>query len=370
MDGIIERIYGAAVDPAGWQDVIDALGAHYPEGHGTLLNHDLSLGDGSFTVVSSNWHPDWVGKYNQHFARVNPWLRNLPRRPVGLAVPAEYMLDRAELKKSEFFADFLRPQNMVTGIGVTIHQDRERFLAVSYLLPDREDDRVTRDVSLLQQLAPHFRRAMQINHRLERANIEGAAAEMVLDQLATGFILLNAAGRAVFFNRSAERMLHQEDGIHLERDGTVQSLDARLAVCVSRVLEQSDEPAQEVAGALRIARPSGQPAWSVLVVPMIPRMGAIEAMRGMAAILISEEGRKSSVTADLASAFGFSMAEARVLERLVEGRSVTEAAGELQISVGTARVHLRNMFAKLGGGRQSELIRLVLSHPLWMIRRE
>jgi hypothetical protein len=185
LDGITERIYSAALDPSLWQDAIDSLGARYPDGYGTLLNHDLSLGDGSFTVVSSDWDPDWIGRYNRYFAKVNPWLRNLPRRPVGLAVPAEYMLDRAELLKSEFFADFLRPQGMMTAIGVTIHQDRERFLAVSFLFPDREDDRVTRDVSLLQRLGAHFRCAMQINHRLERANIEGAAAEMVLYQRAS-----------------------------------------------------------------------------------------------------------------------------------------------------------------------------------------
>jgi DNA-binding CsgD family transcriptional regulator len=165
-------------------------------------------------------------------------------------------------------------------------------------------------------------------------------------------------------------MLGEEDGISLRHDRTLLSSDARLAHCVDRVLKQMNDPATEVPGALRIARPSGKPSWSVLVAPLAPRTGPLEAMRGMAAILIGETRRQGGITADLASAFGFSMAEARVLERLVEGCSVVEAADELQLSVGTVRVHLRNMFSKLGGGRQSDLIRQVLSHPLWMIGRE
>ena len=39
----------------------------------------------------------------------------------------------------------------------------------------------------------------------------------------------------------------------------------------------------------------------------------------------------------------------------------------LGISANTARTHLKHIFAKMDCARQSDLLRQVMSHPVWML---
>ena len=56
--------------------------------------------------------------------------------------------------------------------------------------------------------------------------------------------------------------------------------------------------------------------------------------------------------------FKLTPAEARTLERLLNGSTPTEIAGELGVALPTVRTHLSNIFAKTGAARQADLIRL------------
>jgi DNA-binding CsgD family transcriptional regulator len=62
----------------------------------------------------------------------------------------------------------------------------------------------------------------------------------------------------------------------------------------------------------------------------------------------------------LAAAFRLSPAETRLWAALAAGRRLTDFADESGISVNTARVQLRALFAKTGVHRQAELLRLAL----------
>ena len=53
---------------------------------------------------------------------------------------------------------------------------------------------------------------------------------------------------------------------------------------------------------------------------------------------------------------GVTMAEARLISQLLAGRSLAEAAGELDLSIHTVRGQLKSVFQKLGVHSQSQLI--------------
>jgi DNA-binding CsgD family transcriptional regulator len=53
------------------------------------------------------------------------------------------------------------------------------------------------------------------------------------------------------------------------------------------------------------------------------------------------------------------MREAELARMLLEGHSLESASESLDIAIGTARVHLRNLFAKTDTNRQGDLIRLL-----------
>lgn len=58
--------------------------------------------------------------------------------------------------------------------------------------------------------------------------------------------------------------------------------------------------------------------------------------------------------------FGLTAREARVALLIAEGHAAKEVAVTLGVTVFTVRAHLRNIFAKIGVGRQAALVRVVL----------
>ena len=65
--------------------------------------------------------------------------------------------------------------------------------------------------------------------------------------------------------------------------------------------------------------------------------------------------------AGAAALYNLTPAETRLLDALLNGRRLAEHATAADISITTARTHLRSIFAKTGQRRQADLVRLVLS---------
>jgi len=57
--------------------------------------------------------------------------------------------------------------------------------------------------------------------------------------------------------------------------------------------------------------------------------------------------------------FGLTSAESRLAAKLLQGRRIADAAGDLGMTASTARWHLRNIFSKTGTRRQADLLRLL-----------
>lgn len=363
---IIDDIYAAAVDPASWQTAVESVCQEFPDGRGVLLHHDLEQGTGTFSITAGCWDAAWIDAYNRYYSQINPWLKNLKKRPVGLAVPAEYMFARQDLLKTQFYNDFLKPQNTMTGVGVTIEQNADRFVAISVLLSEKASRRETKNVSLLQYLAPHFRRAMQINHQLTQAREQGRLLEAGFDHLTAGFALLDKDARVTFSNAAAERIFAAADGLRLDGSGRIVSISARTTATLRKYASDAANflSAAGTGGTLRAHRPSGRRDYHLLVAPLRPQTSLFRGTLSSAALFIRDpEANDQRDAAHLCAIFGITPAEARILRQLLDGHTIKEIHDRQKISVNTIKTHMKNLFSKLGCTRQSELIRLVLTHP-------
>jgi DNA-binding CsgD family transcriptional regulator len=63
---------------------------------------------------------------------------------------------------------------------------------------------------------------------------------------------------------------------------------------------------------------------------------------------------------ELKQLYGFTATEARLANHLMEGLSLEDCCAAMGIRRTTARMHLRNIFAKTGVRRQGELVSLLL----------
>jgi DNA-binding CsgD family transcriptional regulator len=89
---------------------------------------------------------------------------------------------------------------------------------------------------------------------------------------------------------------------------------------------------------------------------------AVPLTEGRAAVLISDPEQRCIPDDEMLGAlFGFTPAERRLASLLCQGASLREAAAQLQISLHTARTHLKVIFHKTGTNRQSRLMFRLLS---------
>ena len=100
----------------------------------------------------------------------------------------------------------------------------------------------------------------------------------------------------------------------------------------------------------------------ILVVPLAPSVaGASAAIATLyfqmpVPIHAITEGRRER----LRELFGLSATEARLALCLADGRTLAEAAGEIPITIESARTYSKRIFAKTGTARQADLVRVLL----------
>jgi DNA-binding CsgD family transcriptional regulator/PAS domain-containing protein len=76
-------------------------------------------------------------------------------------------------------------------------------------------------------------------------------------------------------------------------------------------------------------------------------------------LLTDLEQREKPNGTRLRQVFGLTLAEAKLAEQLVQGRTLGEASDHLQLSLETARTQLKSMFARTRTNRQTDLVRLL-----------
>jgi DNA-binding CsgD family transcriptional regulator len=177
-----------------------------------------------------------------------------------------------------------------------------------------------------------------------------------LDRLRTGVIVADPGGGVLFANVRAERFLSEGEGL------SRQTLRRLLNAC------PPTSAARPYVAAALPGSVEGEATPSRLSAVAVPLAPAASGPPTEMLVLISETGRHSDPDpAALAALFGLTATEGRILCGLVEGRRPEELAAAMDVTLGTIRTHLRNLFQKTDSNRQSDLIRLALTTPLTLV---
>lgn len=190
---------------------------------------------------------------------------------------------------------------------------------------------------------------------LLQASVAGSGrAALICDQLA----------RVVFFNDAAEALLARPDGVSL--------VDDRIAIADSTSRQRfhsllrasAEDCASPAASAMLVARPSGLPAYQLLVRALGPADDSARSRRMFWSLSISDPcGVDSGRLQTIAELYGLTRAETRLAQQLMLGATVEEAAGALYVSIATIRSHLSSLLRKTGARRQAQLVRLLSAVP-------
>lgn len=180
-----------------------------------------------------------------------------------------------------------------------------------------------------------------------------------LELLRHGAMLVASGGLPHIANRAAWAILQKNDGIALGRTGLVadRAADTRLLQKVLQEAMVSPESGEPRESPITLERRASRSALIVRVVPG-PGLECWQAPEEKTALLRLYDRDMGLVVDEraLISLYGLTRGEAVLAAKLVQGKSIEEAALELFISAHTARTHLKRIFMKTDTHRQPELV--------------
>jgi DNA-binding CsgD family transcriptional regulator/PAS domain-containing protein len=370
--GLIGRIYDAAADAQPWPTFLERF-ADAVAGTATALVHYDFQESRANIDASIRFDPDYVRRYDAYYGSCDAWkaawLARFNRTSAQAIVTCEELVDPDQLGKTEFFNDYLLPQDTVHQFGGPINIREGRWCStLTCLRPRKTGPFGPEAVSLLRLLLPHLQRVFQLHRRL--AELEGRyhASLHALDCLPTGVMLLDDQGWMLTTNREADRLLHQNDGLSAASQGikaASQCETKELHRIIAGAARTSRGEGISSGGLLALPRPSGKRPLSVLATP-VARYAFTPSIRTPAVVVFvtDPERKPESLPGALTRLYQLTAAESRLAELLMQGVTVVRAAEQLRISHNTARTHLQRIYQKTGTKHQSDLVRLLLSGVL------
>jgi len=142
--------------------------------------------------------------------------------------------------------------------------------------------------------------------------------------------------------------------------------NARLQGFIRAAIATSEGDGTVATTPLCVSRPSLRRSLTLLIAPI--RIEQAFGYQPVAVIFITDPEREPEAVPEmLKRLYGMTTREAEVAGLLMQGIELREAAGQLGVSMHTARTHLRLIFEKTDTHRQSGLVHLLLRGPAGLI---
>ena len=148
IEKLVKLTYEAAVDPSKWSDFLRLLSEAIHAPSAGLLIHDNTQQKANASA-SIGVDPAWVKVYQEYFVTINPWLADRPFRR-GVTAVGEQILNDRELVQTEFYNDFLRPQNRFYSCGDLTAQDESATSEISALRSRHAGSFTSNEVALFK----------------------------------------------------------------------------------------------------------------------------------------------------------------------------------------------------------------------------
>jgi len=370
-DKLVGLIYEAALEPERWQAVLLGFSDWFGAAGTTLWVHDFAsrgvhteLGGESFRFV--RFDPDYLASYADYYTLTNVWTENEALLREGAVVTSSMLYDDNRLPETEYFGDWLRPQNLFYSLGGIVAKNGTLAVKLASLRAKYKGPYTNEDLSWYARLLPHLKRACELNQRLagERLASENQQTVNSTAQAVSGLCILglSANGRLIYLNQRGESWLREGHCLTLHHGG-LHALDADKDAVLQAALRNavnSRKPQH-----LNLGAGNGYAHCCLTVIPAPGLGNPLLHDQQVALIVLIAAGPQHRVATvrQLMELFGLTAAEARFARALAQGEDVDTYANAESLKKSTVRSHLKSAMEKTGTNSQRDLLRLVLSVP-------
>lgn len=365
---IVGSLYETVNDrsPEAWLDIYQKMAGLLSSGAGSLTL--FSQSENRFFLTATTWDQELVEQYNSFYQHVSPFRKQVVQMKAGERFSrAEQMSDRKFLK-TEIYQDHFRRQEVFNYEYEVLFKEADLSAGISFSRSETMKNFGAAELRAMNFLIPHLRRAFRLY--LQTAGIERERRILIdcLDRVPQGVIALDKHGKVVFFNEPAKKLLGRKDGLHVGRSGRL-AADLRgdtknLEALRASVFNPNFENGNNLGGVAGVSRASGRRPLTIMAAPFFTHSAADFSSERYALLFISDPDEKpENAELVLRKMYRLTAAESKIAVILAQGGSLNAVCETLAITQNTARTHLKRIFSKTETGRQSELVKLVLSSP-------
>jgi DNA-binding CsgD family transcriptional regulator/PAS domain-containing protein len=361
---LIRLIYECSVDARQWCRFLSAFAKAVNAPAATLSVLDARNHYGAVTA-SHGIDPYWERRFAEHYAGVNVWIQgtSLFRVP-GNVAGGEKVIRDAEMEKTEFYNDFLRPQNQFYVLGGVLTREDSVNSVLAALRSKAGGPTPEAEHALTRELVPHLQTALRLHHRIAGLEKGLEYASDALDRLSGSLIVTDSSGRILYMNRRAEALLRSNSGLSAAADGLLRAgpveQSARLREFIARAASTVTGNGKHAGGVMLVQR-TGLFPLRLQIAPLASSSGRIDRRPAVAIFIAEPEQAVEPDPESLAALLDLSPAEARLTAALVSGKTIQQFAKEAGVSITTARTLIGRTFSKTGSSRQADLVRLALT---------
>lgn len=345
---LIDLIYEAGAVPRLWPETLAALAREADAAGAILLTY---RGGRASWLCSPGFHALIEAHLSTHWAL--PAVR--PKRLLA-ATHAGFLRDEdlfspEEMASEPLFRDHLWPHGFGCGLATAVDMPTGDVLILHVERPRTRGPFEPEVIARLDALRPHLARAALLAARLGLEHAGATAEALALIGLPAA--VLGETGRLLRSNAPLKPLITS-----LLHDGgdRLRILDRTADDMLAAALAGRGHHA---ARSIPLPRTERRPPTVLHLIPL--RRTGRDVFEDGSWILIATvaEARPGPETTLLSALFDLTPAEARVARLLTEGMTTEQAAARLGLSRETVRTHIKAALAKLGVGRQADLVRLL-----------
>ncbi|MDP2828252.1 MAG: LuxR C-terminal-related transcriptional regulator [Sulfuricellaceae bacterium] len=361
---LVGDIYQAGLEPERWPQVIKRLSQAFDADLACIYTPIVTRPEQAL-YLTYNFAESTQADYSAYYHRLDAWTQSALQRDIyiqGLVAFGEQLIAPADLRRTEFYRDFLKPNGMEWIITTALFDGRTHpNTPATHMTFTRHDDHAAFEADkagLIELIAPHVRRALLTHWQLTEARLHQRIHQAGMDSLGYGVALLGVNGKAIYLNAFAEQILQAADGLMLKAN----QLMARNAPEHAALLNLLQQAANGLGGGLHLKRDNGHGAtkrpYSLTAIPLQeghPFRPLADA-RVMLLIHDPEYAGPLDSLKTYATRYRLTPAEARVLTLLLSDLGPQQIADHLGVGIRTVRSQLSSLYTKTGTKNQRDLI--------------
>ena len=351
----LNSLYGTIDGSVEWQSAMQALM------HETRAERisAASIGrDGSYKEINEPFDPDGAVRFQRDFADKDVRIARIIGGRRGTLRTRDLMSSEEIVRcpvHNEFYRAYPQCWHMMIS---TLDGENTLFAPIIHRGANRGEF-TAREGQKLQLLSQHLARVVEIRDALSSTTLSKEGIVAAYDALDDGIVIFDQSGVVLHMNALARRLAAARDGITVQ-NGTLAAADtvsseALLGMMTSTIRVAAGEQ-------YNLPKPIGIRRHSTPH-PLIVRSYVVpngNPANRIGVIKLQERSAWNRPTIEaIQAATGLTKAEASLALALLDGGSIAGYANQHDRSEHTVRAHMKNIHAKLGLGRQAEVVALL-----------